>query len=98
MHGRHVVAVLVAAAACSTPAATRSAPEIDRGWYAGGATCSGPQFQVRAYDRDFLILRQAACTNYEKPFLYLIFGSERALLLDTGAGKVDLVAPIDSLL
>src|SRR5205085_12408839 len=62
------------------------------------ATCSGPQLQVRAYDRDFLILRQAACTNYEKPFLYLIFGGERALLLDTGAGKIDLLTPIDTLL
>jgi hydroxyacylglutathione hydrolase len=98
MRDKRVVAMIVAAAACSSPAATRSTPEIDRGWYAGGATCAGPQFQVRAYDRDFFILRQAACTNYEKPFLYLIFGSERALLLDTGAGKVDLVTPIDSLL
>jgi glyoxylase-like metal-dependent hydrolase (beta-lactamase superfamily II) len=98
MRGKRVVAVIVAAAACSPRAATRSTPQIDQGWYAGGATCTGPQFQVRAYDRDFFILRQAACTNYEKPFLYLIFGSERALLLDTGAGKVDLVTPIDSLL
>jgi hydroxyacylglutathione hydrolase len=98
MRGKRIVAVIVAAAACSPRATARSTPQIDRGWYAGGATCTGPQFQVRAYDRDFYVLRQAACTNYEKPFLYLIFGSERALLLDTGAGKVDLVTPIDTLL
>jgi hydroxyacylglutathione hydrolase len=98
MRGKCAVAAIVTAAACSPHAATRSTPEIDRGWYAGGSTCSGPQFQVRAYTKDFFILRQAACTNYEKPFLYLIFGSERALLLDTGAGNVDLVTPIDTLL
>jgi len=98
MRANRVAALIVATAACSPRGATRTTPEIDQGWYAGGATCTGPQLQVRAYTKDFFILRQAACTNYEKPFLYLIFGSERALLLDTGAGKIDLVTPIDSLL
>ena len=51
---------------------------------------------VHAYNADFYILRQPACTNYEKPFLYLIFGSRRALLLDTGAGGVDVAASVDS--
>jgi hydroxyacylglutathione hydrolase len=94
---RFIVATLAAGVACAR-AATAPSPQIDQGWYAGGAACTGPQFQVRAYDRDFFVLRQAACTNYEKPFLYLIFGSERALLLDTGAGGVDIVTPIDSLI
>jgi hydroxyacylglutathione hydrolase len=68
-------------------------------WYAGGATCANtPQFRMSAYNEDFLILRQAACTNYEKPFLYLILGKDRALLLDTGAGGVDLATRIDSIL
>src|SRR4051794_23281680 len=98
MRGKRVGALLVASATCSPRTAARPAPAIDQGWYAGGATCAGPQLQVRAYDRDFFILRQAACTNYEKPFLYLIFGKDRALLLDTGAGRIDLVTPIDSLL
>jgi glyoxylase-like metal-dependent hydrolase (beta-lactamase superfamily II) len=57
-----------------------------------------PQFRVSAYNQDFLILRQAACTNYEKPFLYLIVGNDRALLLDTGAGGVDLATRVDSIL
>ena len=43
-------------------------------------------------------MRQAACTNYEKPFLYLIFGRDRALLFDTGAGKVDVAGLADSLI
>lgn len=65
--------------------------------YAGGATCSGrPTMLVQAYNADFFILRQPACTNYEKPFLYLIFGSRRALLLDTGAGRLDVAASVDS--
>jgi glyoxylase-like metal-dependent hydrolase (beta-lactamase superfamily II) len=95
-HGAAAIALAACARSSARPAP--AAANISEGWYAGGATCAGPQLQVRAYDHDFLILRQAACTNYEKPFLYLIFGSERALLLDTGAGKIDLVTPIDSLL
>ena len=68
-------------------------------WYAGGATCGNrPPFEVHEYDANFFILRQAACTNYEKPFLYLLFGSSRALLLDTGAGGVDIAGPIDTLI
>jgi len=67
-------------------------------FYAGGADCgSVPHIRVHAYNPDFFILRQAACTNFEKPFLYLIFGRERALLLDTGAGHVDVVGPVDTL-
>jgi hydroxyacylglutathione hydrolase len=33
---------------------------------------------------DFYILRESGCINAEKPFLYLIFGEDKALLEDTG--------------
>ena len=52
------------------------------------------EFQVHAYNDDFYILRQAAYTNYEKPFLYLLFGNDRAILFDTGAGKVNVPAAV----
>jgi len=72
---------------------------VPENWYAGGTRCDGrPPLDVRAYDADFYILRQAACTNYEKPFLYLLFGRDRALLLDTGAGGVDIAGPVDTLI
>lgn len=32
-----------------------------------------------------MVLRQSISLNYEAPFLFLLFGAERALLLDTGA-------------
>jgi glyoxylase-like metal-dependent hydrolase (beta-lactamase superfamily II) len=73
--------------------------QLPASWYAGGRTCSGvPQLLVHAYNDGFFILRQAACTNFEKPFLYLLFGQERALLLDTGAGGVDVATPVDTLI
>jgi glyoxylase-like metal-dependent hydrolase (beta-lactamase superfamily II) len=56
-------------------------------WRASGPNCAEiPDWQVHAYNEDIYILRESGCTNYEKPFLYLIFGSDRALLEDTGAG------------
>ncbi|MBC8089344.1 MAG: MBL fold metallo-hydrolase [Phycisphaerae bacterium] len=68
-------------------------------WYAGGTDCtSRPEFQVHAYNNDFYILRQAAYTNYEKPFLYLLFGADRAILLDTGAGGVDVAGAVHNVI
>jgi hydroxyacylglutathione hydrolase len=47
-----------------------------------------PDWQVHEYNDDFYTLRESGCILYEKPFLYLIFGQEMALLEDTGAGEV----------
>jgi hydroxyacylglutathione hydrolase len=59
-------------------------------WADGAEVASAPQFLLHAYNRDLFILRQAGRTHFEKPFLYLLFGSERALLVDTGAPGVDV--------
>jgi glyoxylase-like metal-dependent hydrolase (beta-lactamase superfamily II) len=58
-------------------------------WRTGGPNCvTVPDWQVHEYNQDFYILRESGCINYEKPFLYLIFGEKSALLEDTGAGDV----------
>ncbi|MFG2291942.1 MBL fold metallo-hydrolase [Streptomyces sp. NPDC048603] len=44
-----------------------------------------PDIQVHAYDEHTFILRQNMAVNYEGPFLFLLFGNERAVLIDTGA-------------
>jgi YVTN family beta-propeller protein len=65
--------------------AVGSLPKV---WQTGGPDCATlPKWQVHEYNPDFYILRESGCTNYEKPFLYLIFGSEKAMLEDTGAGQ-----------
>ena len=66
---------------------------LPESWRTGGPDCTDmPRWQVHAYNPDFYILRQSGCVHYEKPFLYLIFGEERALLEDTGAGDADTAA------
>jgi glyoxylase-like metal-dependent hydrolase (beta-lactamase superfamily II) len=55
-------------------------------WGTSGPKCMEvPDWQVHEYNPDFLIVRQSGCLDYEKPFLYLIFGRDRALLYDTGS-------------
>ncbi len=44
-----------------------------------------PPIQVHRFDEHTFILRQSKTVSYEAPFLYLLFGNDRALLLDTGA-------------
>jgi hydroxyacylglutathione hydrolase len=64
-------------------------------WTLSGPDCHGvPAWQVHEYNPDFFILRESGCIHYEKPFLYLIFGEDRALLEDTGAGQVDTAAVV----
>jgi len=60
-------------------------------WKVSGPECpSNPEFQVHEYNEDLYIFRESGCSNYEKPFLYLLFGKDKVLLLDTGAGKTDV--------
>jgi hydroxyacylglutathione hydrolase len=65
---------------------------LPREWMTGGPKCmENPEWQVHEYNRDLYILRQSGCTDYEKPFLFILFGEERALLLDTGSRNGNLV-------
>ncbi len=46
-----------------------------------------PPIQAHRYRDDTVILRQSKDATFEAPFVFLLFGEERALLLDTGAVK-----------
>ena len=50
-----------------------------------GAASVDPPIQVQWFGTDTVVLRQSMDVDFEAPFLYLFFGSERALLVDTGA-------------
>jgi hydroxyacylglutathione hydrolase len=64
---------------------------LPKTWATGGPKCMEmPEWQVHEYNPDFFILRQSGCTDYEKPFVYLLFGKDRALLFDTGSRKGNL--------
>lgn len=94
------VALLAAFAWASEPDGAGLEPgQLPISWLSGGPNCvSVPDWQVHEYNDNFYILRESGCINYEKPFLYLIFGEKKALLEDTGAGQVQTAPLVMSLL
>jgi hydroxyacylglutathione hydrolase len=57
-------------------------------WIHGSLHCDpspDPPLQVVAVDDETFVIRQSKCVNYEAPFLYLLLGTDTALLHDTGA-------------
>ena len=57
-------------------------------WNVGAENCAAlpqPPLQVHTYEPQTVILRQNPCVSPEANFLYLLIGSQKALLIDTGA-------------
>ncbi|WP_174291344.1 MBL fold metallo-hydrolase [Sphingomonas bacterium] len=88
-------ALVMASAACLLGA---SAPDTGLPHFApwiDGTSPDEPETQVQMIDADTAVIRQSVRTNFEAPFLYLLFGRDRALLLDTGAGGLRIRPPIE---
>jgi glyoxylase-like metal-dependent hydrolase (beta-lactamase superfamily II) len=85
-------------------AAQPVAGSLDVQWKAGAADCAAtpqPPLQVHAYEPRTFILRQSPCADFEANFLYLLIGSDKALLVDTGAvaeaGRMPLASTVRDL-
>jgi hydroxyacylglutathione hydrolase len=60
---------------------------LDVHWNEGAKDCKRspqPPLQVHAYNPQTFILRENLCSTFEAPFIFLLVGSSKALLLDTG--------------
>lgn len=60
---------------------------MDAHWDEGSPDCAKnpqPPLQVHPYNPQTFILRENLCSTFEAPFLYLLVGSARAVLVDTG--------------
>jgi glyoxylase-like metal-dependent hydrolase (beta-lactamase superfamily II) len=61
---------------------------LDVRWIHGSVSAkhnTDPDIQVHRYDERTVILRQNKAVDYEAPFMFLLFGDARAVLIDTGA-------------
>lgn len=66
-------------------------------WNHGSADCytnDDPTLEVHQYDQSSYILRQNKCTTYEAPFIYVLVGEEKVLVLDTGATESTVDFPL----
>ncbi len=72
----------------NSPAWSQLAPgSMNVHWNEGATDCKSdkqPPIQVHAYNPQTYILRENLCATFEAPFMYLLIGSTRALLIDTG--------------
>ena len=88
---RRKLCVCALVTACSILSSARSEllpGTMDVHWNEGSKDCiknPQPPIQVHRYNAETFILRENLCATYEAPFIYLLIGKNRALLIDTGA-------------
>lgn len=70
---------------------------LDVKWIHGSRSprhSTDPKIQVHACDAHTFVLRQSKAASFEAPFMYLLCGNDRALLLDTGATQEPEAFPL----
>lgn len=84
--------ISLAAARDSSALASSTAYRISEGpdhrWLHGAPDCaasSDPSWDIRRVADNTFILRQNKCLTFEAPFVYVLAGKDRVLVLDTGA-------------
>ena len=92
------VLVALAVPLTSRPAWPQLVPgSMDVHWNEGSPTCAQnpqPPLQLHQYNTRTFILRENLCTTFEAPFMYLLIGSTKALLVDTGDIADPKVVPL----
>src|SRR3954447_25212620 len=86
------------------------AGNLNVNWIHGSVNCAttfDPAIQVHKFDGHTFILRQSKCSepgtladpgpSFEAPFMYLLIGKTRALLLDTGASRNAILFPLSAM-
>lgn len=66
-------------------------------WQHGSENCKNntePAIEVFRYQASSYILRQNKCQHFEAPFIYLLMGKNKALLLDTGSVESAIEFPL----
>ncbi|HTL97441.1 MAG TPA: MBL fold metallo-hydrolase [Holophagaceae bacterium] len=92
------VFLLIGAAFAPLPARADALPaSLDMKWDAGaerGVFHPHQAIQVHRYDARTFILREDLCDTFEAPFMYLLVGRDKALLIDTGDISDAKAAPL----
>ncbi|MGC1536477.1 MAG: MBL fold metallo-hydrolase, partial [Candidatus Sulfotelmatobacter sp.] len=88
MRHTHCALLVLGILLAASSARSQLAPGvIDIHWNEGAKGCKAspqPPLEVHAYNPQTFILRENLCATFEAPFMYLLIGSTRALLIDTG--------------
>ena len=114
----HVFVFLLLTAACQSYAASQSSDKAaaqtesaaverinGKQWFDQTVECGEDDsltLDSFRYNDSSFILRQSKCAHFEAPFMYLLLGEDKALLLDTGAiadaSESDLLGTVQGLM
>ena len=82
--------ILVALVVLCVPISAANTSNLNFATWINGTSEHEPAMQVQRINADTYAIRQSFASSSNAPFLYLLFGNERALLIDTG----DIGAPV----
>lgn len=94
---RFVLLALATSLTCLPSFAQLVPGSMDVHWNEGAANCAKnpqPPLQVHPYNAQTFILRENLCDTFEAPFIYLLIGSSKAMLIDTGDVADPKVMPL----
>jgi hydroxyacylglutathione hydrolase len=97
-YGAAVAAATALLLVVNGSAVAEPAKQVFKETWIAGTKGPEPEMQVQRYDADTFVIRQSVETNAEAPFLYLLFGTDRVLLEDTGAGGLKIKPTIDKVI
>lgn len=86
---------VLAAGGFGATAAHAAAPQLFAERWIDGTNGAEPATQVQALNGDTFVIRQSVKTNFEAPFVYLLFGQDKALLIDSGAQDGQIRQAVD---
>jgi len=92
-----VIALLCLSLGCVPVRAELQDGSMEVHWNPGAEDCKAAApapLQVHRYNDRTFIIRENLCVTEEGPFMYLLVGSARALLIDTGDVADPAVAPV----
>lgn len=87
-----------AGCAGSAPVAEHQSSHLFAERWKSGEAAAEPAWQTQAIDEGTFAIRQSIRTTFEAPFVYLVIGRDRALLIDTGVAGAGLRSEVDRLL
>jgi len=79
------------------PASQRESALGQKAWIHGSVDCAGNEdaaIDVYSHDETTFILRQNKCLSFEAPFIYILVGASKVLVLDTGATESPAEFPL----
>lgn len=82
---------------CGSLQAANDVTLLNKKWVHGSKDCAkntDPALDVLEVDKATYIIRQNKCHSYEAPFIYLLIGTQQALVVDTGAVEDASIAPV----